>query len=93
MISKWSRQQHQPPPEVAAFTLKPEGGNEPLHARCLGEQVFLTTTDGSRCIPVESTDELPFADVAIDPRIAFEFHDGVWQTVIRDPRVRPSEEF
>lgn len=87
MIADWSRQRRSAPPEVSAFTVKGLDGAGSLHVRRLGDQVFLTTVDGRRRVAVESTEALPFAAMANDPRIAFEHSNGAWRMVIRDPRL------
>ena len=87
MFADWSRGRRSPPPSVQPFTLKGFDGDGLLHARRLGDQVFLTTVDGRRRVAVESTKSLPFATVADDPRIAFAYSNGAWQMVVRDPRL------
>ena len=81
-----------PIPEFPAFTLPGSDGANVLHARRLGDRVFLTTVEGSTRIEVGATLELPFDKVADDPRIAFMRTDGTWNMSIRDPRLEPRQE-
>ena len=74
-------------PDFSAFTLKGADDVHELHARRLGNQVFLASVDGGRRIAVRPTDALPFDKVANDPRVAFLREEGVWRMVVRDPRL------
>lgn len=74
-------------PDFSAFRLKGADDVDELHARRLGDQVFLASVDGGRRIAIRSTDGLPFDKVANDPRVAFLREDGVWRMVARDPRL------
>lgn len=87
MIADWTRWRQPPPPKVQAFTVKGLDGAGVLHVRRLGNQVFLTTVDGRRRVAVGSTEALPFATVANDPRVAFAYSEGAWRMVVRDPRL------
>jgi hypothetical protein len=91
MAEDASRRMQRPVPEFAAFTLEGAGEAELLHARRLGDRVFLATVEGRTRITVEASDELPFDKVANDPRVAFARSDGAWNVVLRDPRLDAAE--
>jgi DEAD/DEAH box helicase len=91
MVEDWSRQRPAPPPDIQAFAMEGLDGPELLHVRRLGDRIFLTTVDGRRRVAVKSTEELPFAAVANDPRVAFAHSNGAWRMVVRDPRIERTE--
>jgi hypothetical protein len=88
LLDDAARGQPRPLPQFAPFTLAGSEGASVLHARRIEDKVFLTVVDGTLRFRVRSTDELPFADVANDPRIAFVRRDHVWHADVRDPRLR-----
>jgi hypothetical protein len=88
VVEDASRRRQKPIPEIAAFTLEGAEEAELLHARRLGEQVFLATVDGRTRIAVKPNDMFPFDKVANDPRIAFRRSGSVWRTEVRDPRLQ-----
>lgn len=61
-----------------------------LHSRKLGDQetAFLCSTDGRFVFRAKSTDELPFHNVANDPRFCFIRTESTWQLHCRDPRLQ-----
>lgn len=79
------------PPTFRQFVVADAGGETVLHARTLGNDVFLCSTDARVRIPVESSAELPFAAVADDVRLAFtkNSESDHWQLTLRDPRLEP----
>lgn len=87
LVADGFRQRKQPVPTFPAFTLKGAEGAALLHARKLGDRVFLATVDGATRIQVRPTEELPFDRVANDPRVAFRRWDSVWRIEVRDPRI------
>lgn len=87
MVESAARGRQPPIPEFVEFTLEGAEKVETLHARELDGKVFLTTVDGGTRIPVEPSDELPFGEVANDPRVAFRRSDSVWILEQRDPRL------
>jgi hypothetical protein len=88
-----SRRQRVPVPQFPTFNLPGSDSATVLHARRLGERVFLSSTDGATRIEVVATPELPFEKVADDPRIAFMRTDQDWIINVRDPRLqRPQED-
>ena len=87
MVAEGFRQRKQPVPRFPGFTVKGAEGADLLHARMLGERIFLATVDGATRIHVRSTEELPFDRVANDPRVAFRRWDSVWRIEVRDPRI------
>jgi hypothetical protein len=92
MVADGSRWRRAPTPEFGAFELAGSEAATVLHARRIGGRVFLVSIEGTTRIEVGSTQELPFDEVANDPRIAFTKSDGVWSMSIRDPRLEPREE-
>jgi hypothetical protein len=92
MVEDGSRWRRQPIPEFPAFTLNGAEEAELLHARKLGDRIFLATVDGGTRIQVKPTAEFPFNKVADDPRVAFAQSDDSWKLVVRDPRLETAEE-
>lgn len=93
MVEDAARWRAEPPPEFRPFTVKGAEKAELLHARKLGYQLFLATAEGGTRIAIAPSDDLPFDQVANDPRIAFQRSDGVWNLVVRDPRLEPPDEW
>jgi hypothetical protein len=91
MVEDGSRWRRQPIPKFPAFTLKGAEEAELLHARKLGDRIFLATVDGGTRIQVKPTAEFPFNKVADDPRVAFAQSDDSWKLVVRDPRLETEE--
>lgn len=89
MMEEGSRWQRRVYPRFPAFTLSDSenAGDDLLHVRRLGEQIFLTTVDGRVRIQVTPTPRLPFDRVANDPRIALRREDSAWRINVRDPRI------
>lgn len=87
MVEDAARRRRDPVPEFPQFTVPAAGHVDILHARRLGERVFLCTADGRTRIAVEPTHELPFDRVANDPRVAFRRSDSTWQLEVRDPHL------
>jgi hypothetical protein len=77
-------------PFFFSFTLDGVATDEPLFARMVGGEVVLSTIDGRRSTTVVSSDDLPFSEVANDPRFCFTFHDDAWWLRVRDPRLEGS---
>jgi hypothetical protein len=74
-------------PSFAPFTVENLKDADLLHARRVGENVFLCTVDGKTKIAVTSTKERPFKEIANDPRIVFVRTGTTWRMEIRDPRL------
>lgn len=76
-------------PEFPNFTLDVPSEVSVLHSRKLDDQktVFLCSTDGRYIFRAKSTDELPFHNVANDPRFVFLRTDNTWRLNCRDPRL------
>jgi hypothetical protein len=92
MVEDAARWRAAPMPEFRPFTVKGAEGADLLHVRKLGDQLFLTTAEGGTRIAIARSDELPFDQVANDPRVAFQLSEGVWNLVVRDPRLEADEE-
>lgn len=88
MVEGAARERPEAVPDFPTFTLRGSDNVESLHARSLGDHIFLCTPDGRTRFRVEPTDELPFDKVANDPRVAFMRLGTIWQLTIRDPRLR-----
>lgn len=88
MTAEAARRQTAPIPRFPHFTLPGSEEAEVLHARMLGDRVFLMTTNGETKIAVRITQMLPFDRVADDPRVVFSKHGEAWKLVLRDPRAR-----
>jgi hypothetical protein len=87
IVADAARRKPQPIPQIPAFTLS---GSEPadvVHARKIGDRVFLTTVDGAIRVEITPSDEFPFDKVVNDPRVAFIRAGEVWNAVVRDPRL------
>ncbi len=91
MVEDAARWRRKPVPEFAPFTLDGAEDADELHARRLGDEVFLCTVEGGTRIAIEPSDEFPFDEAANDPRIAFSWSDGAWRLTIRDPRLESEE--
>jgi hypothetical protein len=91
MIEDASRWRRKPVREFAPFTLDGGKNADELHARRLGDEVFLCTVEGRTRIAIEPSDEFPFDEVANDPRIAFAWSGGAWRLTIRDPRLESGQ--
>ncbi len=76
-------------PVFPVFSLKNADAVDLLHARRLGDKVFLSTADARTRIQVKPTDKFPFDRVANDPRVAFERFGTTWRMRVRDPRLAP----
>jgi hypothetical protein len=87
MVEDASRWRQQPVPEFAQFTLDGAENAEVLHPRRLRDEIFLCTVEGGTRIIVEPNDELPFDEVANDPRVSFRRLGSVWRIELRDPRL------
>jgi hypothetical protein len=87
IVAEAAGRRHEPVPEFAEFTLKGAEGVDVLHARKLGDRIFLRTVNGSAQFEVRPTSSLPFDRVANDPRMAFIREGGRWRLTIRDPRL------
>jgi hypothetical protein len=74
-------------PMFPAFRLRGSHKVDVLHARRLGERIFLCSVDGRTRFPVIATEEFPFDRIANDPRIAFKRKGSAWQISVRDPRL------
>lgn len=74
----------------APFRLKMPTEDNVLHVRQIeeGGTTFLCTTDGRFKYAVGSTDEMPFNQLANDPRYVFIRDGNVWHQQCRDPRVQ-----
>jgi hypothetical protein len=59
--------------------------------RSVDDEVVLCTVDGVAQFRVVPTEELPFDQVANDPRVAFVNQGGSWKLTVRDPRVGAGE--
>lgn len=79
----------EPLPEFRPFTVKGAEKADLLHVRKLGDQLFLTTAEGGTRIAIAPSDELPFDRMANNYRLVFQRSDGVWNFVVRDPRLEP----
>jgi len=76
-------------PEFSAFTLPNNPGiTEDLFVRMAGGTTHLSNVDGRVSLPVASSVELPFEAIANDARFFFQFTEGAWRLVVRDPRLR-----
>lgn len=91
MVADGARRRSAPVPAIPPFTIVGAEAADVLHARRLGEQVFLMSRDGTTRIAVKVTEEFPFDRVADDPRVAFGKHSGVWRMRLRDPRLEPRD--
>jgi len=78
---------HELVPDFAEFTLEGSEGVDVLHARKVGDRIFLRAVDGSAQFPVRPTRAFPFDRVVNDPRIAFIRDGRRWRLMIRDPRL------
>lgn len=87
LLSDGSNMQRNHRPRIISFTFKKPQAGSLLHARSLSDRTFLCSTDGTIRIPVESTDQLPFDQLADDPRNAFIRLGDEWKLVVRDPRL------
>jgi hypothetical protein len=79
------------PPQCARFRLEVPSKVNTLHVRQqapLGS-IFLCSTDGRFKSAVGSTEEMPFAKLANDPRFAFSRDGDAWIQQSRDPRFQP----
>ncbi len=78
-------------PDFSHFTLAVPTNVLALHSRKLEgrETAFLCSTDGRFIYRAESTDDLPFHNVANDPRFVFLRTGDTWRLHCRDPRLRP----
>jgi hypothetical protein len=88
MVEGAARERPEAVPDFPAFTLRGGDHVEVLHARRLGDHIFLCTPEGGTQFRVDPTDELPFDTVANDPRVAFTRLGRIWKLTIRDPRLR-----
>jgi hypothetical protein len=88
MVEDAARRRQQPVPGFPPFTLPGTNQAELLHARRLGDRVFLSTVEGRTRVEVKSTNQLPFDKAANDPRIAFARSGANWYLVVRDPRLQ-----
>jgi hypothetical protein len=91
MVEDAARGQQHPVPDIPVFTFEIAAGVGVLHARKLEDRVFLATVDGRYRFEVTPTDELPFDEVANDPRIAFARSGAMWRMIVRDPRLETEE--
>jgi len=89
IIAEAASRRHEFVPKFADFRLPGSEGVDVdvLHARKLGDQIFLRAVDGSAQFQVRPSRTLPFDRVANDPRMAFVRDGGRWRLTIRDPRL------
>ncbi|MCQ3972401.1 MAG: DEAD/DEAH box helicase [Anaerolineae bacterium] len=74
-------------PNFAPFRLKQPIDVDTLYSRTFGDDIFLCSLDGTKKIPVESSNDWPFDRIANDPRFVFTQRDGVWKLIARDPKI------
>lgn len=90
MLSQDQLEESEQAPYIPPFTANHSfAGVDVLHVRELDNALYLTSTDCKQRLSVQSTDQLPFASVANDPRFAFVREESTWNLVIRDPRIQP----
>jgi dipeptidyl aminopeptidase/acylaminoacyl peptidase len=75
-----------PTPRFAPFALRDTSDINILYARTSSDGVVLCSLDGKTKIRVESTKNLPFEQMADDPRFVFEKIENIWHLIVRDPR-------
>jgi hypothetical protein len=75
-----------PPPRFAPFALRDTSDIDILYARTSSDSVVLCSLDGRTKIRMESTINLPFEQMADDPRFVFEKIENIWHLIVRDPR-------
>ncbi len=73
-------------PSFAPFRIRGTPHTHTLHARTIGRDLLLSSTDGQTRIRVKPSEDLPFDRVANDPRVAFIRREDTWHAAIRDPR-------
>jgi hypothetical protein len=78
-----------PPPPCARFRLEAPNEVKTLHVRQLapGSSIVLCSTDARFKVEVRSTEQLPFANYANDPRYSFTRDGDAWMQQCRDPRI------
>jgi len=75
-------------PNFSSFKLENSIDTNILYARIFNNNIFLCSLDGAKKIRIGSSTDMPFNQIADDPRFTFVGKYNNWKLSTRDPRIK-----